>query len=53
MGKYPNIAYQQWVKDTFSVDIPKTANEIVKCPSEVGDLRTDAPFYRWVEQNVQ
>lgn len=50
---YPNIAYQQWVRDTFSVDIPKTAHEIVKCPSERGDLRSDDPFCRWVEQNVQ
>lgn len=49
---HPNIGYQQWVRDTFSVDIPNTANEIVKCPSEMGDVESDDPFCRWVEQNI-
>jgi hypothetical protein len=48
---HPNIAYQQWVKNTFSVEIPNTAGEIVKFPSELGDMDSKDPFCQWIEQN--
>ena len=48
---HPNVAYQDWVKKTFSVTIPQTAAEIVKHPSEMGDAESEDPFCRWVVKN--
>lgn len=48
---HPNVEYQDWVKKTFSVDIPKTAAEIIKHPSEMGDENSLDDFCRWVEKN--
>lgn len=48
---HPNTEYQDWVKKTFSVSIPKTAAEIVKHPSEMGDAESLDDFCRWVEKN--
>ncbi len=48
---HPNIAYQNWVQETFGVTIPKTALEIVRNPAEMGDEDSLDAFCRWVEQN--
>ncbi|HYE72231.1 MAG TPA: SMI1/KNR4 family protein, partial [Blastocatellia bacterium] len=50
---HPNVAYQNWVKETFSVSIPEKAIEIVKYPSEMGDANSSDPFCRWVEKHTQ
>lgn len=52
MFVHPNIEFQNWVKETFSVTIPETALAIVKHPAEMGDADSPDPFCRWVEQNV-
>lgn len=33
----PNLAYQEWVRKTFSVSIPRVGTEIVKHLAEMGD----------------
>ncbi len=48
---HPNVEYQDWVKQTFSVSIPRTASEIVKHPSEMGDAESLDDFCQWVEKN--
>ncbi len=48
---HPNVEYQNWVKQTFSVGIPKTASEIVKHPSEMGDAESLDDFCRWAGKN--
>jgi hypothetical protein len=50
---HPNFEYQNWVRDTFSVTIPETALEIVKCPSSMSDTDSNDPFWHWVNQNTQ
>lgn len=52
MFVHPNSQFQNWVKNTFSVTIPKIAIEIVEHPAEMGDVESPDPFCRWVEQNV-
>lgn len=49
---HPNIAFQAWVRETFSVTIPRTASEIVKHPSEMGDTESQDPFCQWVEKQT-
>ena len=44
---HPNVEYQNWVRKTFSVSIPKTALQIVKHPSEVGDVDSADDFCKW------
>ncbi len=51
MFVHPNVEYQDWVKKTFSVSIPKTAAEIVKHPSEMGDSKSADDFCKWVEKS--
>jgi hypothetical protein len=46
----PNAEFQEWVKNTFHVEIPKTALEIVKHPANVGDEDTEDEFCRWCQQ---
>ncbi len=46
----PNEAFQQWVRNTFDVEIPKTALEIVKHPAEIGDEDSEDEFCRWCQQ---
>ena len=48
----PNVDYQNWVRDTFSVTIPMMANEIVQCPSEMDDDGSDDAFWIWTKQNA-
>jgi hypothetical protein len=49
---YPNVEYQNWVRETFGVTIPQTACEIVRCPSLMGDKDSEDLFCQWVEQNI-
>lgn len=44
---HPNVEYQNWVKQTFDVEIPLTALEIVKHPSEIGDRDSLDAFCLW------
>jgi hypothetical protein len=55
VGPYiePNIEYQNWVRQTFSVTIPPTAAEIVKHPSSMDGDDSDDPFKRWVKDNTE
>lgn len=45
----PNIKFQNWVKSTFNVDIPKTALEIVKCPATMDDESSKDEFFNWYQ----
>jgi hypothetical protein len=49
---YPNINFQNWVCDTFSVSIPERANDIIKHPAKMGDENSPDRFCRWIEQNA-
>lgn len=44
----PNMRFRRWVEETFGVDIPKTASEIVKDPSGEND-----EFCKWVDKMVE
>lgn len=46
---FPNLKYQDWVKSTFSVTIPKTAAEIIKHPSRMEEPDLRDPFAKWIE----
>lgn len=46
----PNIKFQNWVTETFGVDIPKTALEIVKYPAQMDDECSEDEFFNWVLQ---
>ncbi len=48
---HPNVEYQAWVQQMFSVSIPQTAAEIVKHPSNIGDAESLDDFCRWVGKN--
>lgn len=39
------MKFRRWVEETFGVDIPKTASEIVKDPSGEND-----EFSQWVDK---
>jgi hypothetical protein len=54
VGPYiePNIEYQNWVRQTFSVTIPPTAAEIVRHPSRIDDDGSEDPFHQWVRENT-
>ncbi|WP_106147601.1 SMI1/KNR4 family protein [Flagellimonas meridianipacifica] len=43
----PNVIFQEWVKDTFNVEIPKTALEIVKYPATMEDESSEDDFFNW------
>jgi hypothetical protein len=49
MYVHPNLEFQNLVKATFNVTIPKTASEIVQHPSEMGDTESKDEFCQWVE----
>ncbi|MDQ2770469.1 MAG: hypothetical protein M3Y54_08220 [Bacteroidota bacterium] len=42
----PNGEFQEWVINTFSVEIPKTALKIVHHPAEIGDKDPEDEFCR-------
>jgi hypothetical protein len=48
---HPNVPYRRWVEETFGVDIPRTASEIVKHAASMDDDDSPDPFCRWVETN--
>ncbi|NJK83041.1 MAG: SMI1/KNR4 family protein [Saprospiraceae bacterium] len=43
----PNIKFQNWVRESFNVEIPKTALEIVKHPARLGDENSEDEFFNW------
>jgi hypothetical protein len=49
---HPNVKYQQWVRETFSCDIPSTGMEIVRNPDVMEDKNPRDPFCKWVKENV-
>ena len=49
---HPNVAFQEWVTRTFLVEIPRTAVEIVRQPSQMGDSASTDAFCRWVAENT-
>ena len=48
----PNAEFQQWVRTTFGVSIPKSGAKIVKHPAKMGDKDPEDPFARWVNANT-
>mgnify|MGYP001350332068 CR=1 FL=1 len=44
----PDVAFQNWVKETFGVTIPKTASEIVPDPGHMSDQSPKDSFAKWV-----
>ncbi len=46
----PNLKFQNWVKDTFKVEIPKTALEIIKYPATMDDEYSEDEFFNWYQQ---
>lgn len=44
----PNTAFQNWVTQTFGVEIPKTALEIVKYPACMDDESSEDEFFNWI-----
>jgi hypothetical protein len=49
---HPNMAFQEWVREIFKVDIPRTALEIVKHPADMGDTDSRDEFWRWVTEHA-
>jgi hypothetical protein len=49
----PNEPFQQWVRDTFGVTIPATANEIVRHPAEYGDENSGDEFCDWCDSHAE
>ena len=49
----PNQKFQEWVKSTFKVEIPKTALEIVKHPATMHDESSDDEFFNWYQKFLQ
>ncbi len=43
----PNVKFQNWVKKTFGVEIPKTALEIIKYPATMDDESSKDEFFNW------
>ncbi|WP_300670314.1 SMI1/KNR4 family protein [Soonwooa sp.] len=48
----PNLEFQNWVKETFNVEIPKTALEIVKYPTSMDDDDSEDAFFNWYQQFI-
>jgi len=49
----PNIRFQNWVKETFNVEIPKTALEIVKYTAKMDDESSEDEFFNWYRKFVE
>ncbi len=48
-----NVAFQQWVKTTFQVDIPNHALQIVPHPTGMDDEHSQDEFFNWAQQYFQ
>ncbi len=46
----PNIEFQNWVKQTFGVEIPRTALEIIKYPACMDDENSEDEFFNWIKK---
>lgn len=46
----PNVGFQNWVRETFDVTIPRTASEIIMHPAEMEDDDSSDPFWRWTKE---
>lgn len=49
----PNLKFQNWVKQTFNVDIPRTALEIVKNPATMDDNSSEDEFFNWYQKYLK
>jgi len=49
----PNVKFQSWVKDTFNVEIPKNALEIVKFPARMDDESSEDEFFNWYQKFIE
>ena len=48
---HPNTKFQDWVRTTFNVEIPRVGTDIVKHVSEIGDENSSDHFNQWVAAN--
>jgi len=48
----PNLAYREWVENTFHVTIPTRAVEIVRHPASMNDEYSEDAFWQWVKKHV-
>lgn len=48
----PHTQFQDWVRATFEVPIPRTGSQIVKHLSHMDDEAPKDPFARWVLSKV-
>ena len=48
----PNLKFQNWVKQTFHVEIPKTALEIIKYPACMDDESSEDEFFNWIQKYI-
>lgn len=46
----PNTEFQNWVTQSFGVDIPRTALEIVKFPACMDDESSEDEFFNWIQK---
>ena len=46
----PNTEFQNWVRQTFHVEIPRTALEIVKYPACMDDTSSEDEFFNWLQK---
>ncbi len=46
----PNTEFQDWVRQTFGVEIPRTALEIVKYPARMDDDSSEDEFFNWIRK---
>jgi len=49
----PNIEFQEWVKTTFDVKIPRIALEVVKHPATMDDDNSEDEFFNWYQKYVK
>lgn len=50
---HPNVEFQNWVKQTFHVEIPRTGLDIVKHPAEIGDEDSHDAFCNWCNKQTE
>ena len=49
----PNLEFQNWVKLTFKVGIPETADKIVKHPANMDDEKSEDRFFNWCQKYLE